>query len=109
MSEVYKVVAPLVLIKDEAGRVNYAYENALVRLDEEQAERFLEEGLVEESDVELDDEEDGTQKPSRTAKNADLAEWIVANATKDDGSDYTAEELAGLTKANLLAIIDSLE
>jgi hypothetical protein len=67
-----------------------------------------EEGLAK-SDVELDDEEDGTQKPSRTAKNADLAEWIVANATKDDGSDYTAEELAGLTKANLLAIIDSLE
>lgn len=113
MAAVYKVVAPLVLVKDEARRITYAYEGALVRLLPFQAEQFLAENLVEESDGELSDEPvDGEQaltKPGSTAKKPELVAWVVDNLAKDDGSDYTTDEAEALKVDELRALIESVE
>ena len=33
-------------------------------------------------------------KPAANAKKAELVEWLVDNALKEDGSDYTADDLS---------------
>lgn len=93
MSEFYKVVAPLVLVKDETGRVNYAYESALVRLDDEQAERFLTEGLVEESDEVLDDG-GGDEVPDDSWKRDEIDAWAAERGVDTSGEANKADALA---------------
>lgn len=110
----YLVTSPLVLVKvpDQVGdgyRVDYHYRGDVVPwLSDEQAEHFLSEGLV----VELSDDdpaaEDGA-KPPKNATKPVLAAWVVAHVAKDDGSDYTAEELDAMKVREIRAIIDSVE
>ena len=104
----YQVVVPLVLAQTQDGQTHHVYQGGVIQwLSDEQAEHFLAEGLVVKVDDAPADDDDG--RPAKSAKNADLVEWLVANVSKDDGSDYTAEELGTLTKAELWAIIDSVE
>lgn len=99
----YQVVAPLVIAKDHEGRPYHVYEGGVIQwLSDEQAAHFLGTGLV----VKFDD---GSDKPPASAKKEVLVAWLVENAAKEDGSDYTAEELDALTKAELSELIDSVE
>lgn len=107
----YQVVAPLVLARDKEGKTHHVYQGGVIDwLSDDQAEHFIGTGLVVELDApDAVDEDEGDGKPPANATNADLVEWIVANVVKDDGSDYTAEELQGVKKADLRAIVDSVE
>lgn len=108
----YKVVAPLVLARDKEDRTHHVYEGGVIDwLSDEQRDHFLDSGLVVEVNADPDDEDEdgGVEKPNRQANKADLVAWLVANVSKDDGSDYTTEELDALTKDQLWALIDSVE
>lgn len=107
----YRVTAPLVLARDKEGKVHERYESSVIDwLDDDQKRHFLEAKLVEEiGGTPADDPNDSGDKPAKTANKADLVEWIVANVAKDDGADYTAEELDGQTKPQLWELIDSVE
>jgi hypothetical protein len=99
MSEFYKVVAPLVLVKDEDGRVNYAYQDAVVRLSDEQAAHFVEEGLVEESDGGAYADDGSDDVPDESWKRDEIDAWAAENF--DPPLDTTG---AG-NKADALALI----
>lgn len=106
----YRVTAPLVIAKDQDGRPYHVYEGGIIQwLSDEQAEHLLGTGLVVEVGAsESDSDDDG--KPAADATNKELIAWLVANALKPDGSDYTAEELGPpLKKADLRALVDSVE
>ncbi len=106
----YQVVAPLVIAKDQDGRPHHVYAGGIIQwLSLEQKKHFLDTGLVVKIGDTDDDSDDG-DKPPATATNAELIAWIVANVAKEDGSDYTADELGPpLKKADLRAIVDSVE
>jgi hypothetical protein len=58
------------------------------------------------------DEEPGeevAQKPPPNATKPVLVAWLADNAVTADGSDYTAGELDGLSKATLWAMINEVE
>ena len=109
----YQVVAPLVIAKDQEGRPYHVYAGGVIQwLSDEQAAHLLGTGLVVEfggDETPADSDDGGLKKPAANTKKDDLVEWIVANVSKDDGSDYTTVELNGLTKDHLWAIIDSVE
>ncbi|MCG7596353.1 hypothetical protein [Mycobacterium sp. PSTR-4-N] len=108
----YQVVAPLVIAKDHEGRPYHVYEGGVIQwLSDEQAAHFLGTGLVVKFGDSAADEgdDDGSDKPPASAKKEVLVAWLVENAAKEDGSDYTAEELDALTKAELSELIDSVE
>lgn len=115
----YRVTAPLVLAVDEGGHTHHVYEGGVIEwLSDEQAEHFLSEGLavklgdaapVELVDPDTVDSGDPGDKPAANAKKAELVEWLVDNALKEDGSDYTADELGSLKVAELRALVDSVE
>ena len=50
-----------------------------------------------------------SEKPVLTAKKEVLVAWVAENVAKEDGSDYTVDELNELTKPQLQEIIDSVE
>lgn len=103
----YRVVAPLVLAKDPEGKTHHCYQNAVIQwLSDEQATHFLESGLVEE--VDGDPTPDG-EKPAKNATKPVLVAWVVDHVAKDDGSDYTTEEVDQLKVPEIRAIIDSVE
>lgn len=92
----YKVVAACVLAKDQQGKIHYQYEGAIIPwLSDEQADHFLAEGLVEESDVELGGGED-----SPPAKSAAKAEWV--DFAVSQGADQ--EEAEAMTKDDLIEL-----
>ncbi|MGB3484017.1 MAG: hypothetical protein WBB07_17600 [Mycobacterium sp.] len=111
----YQVVAPLVIAKDQGGRPHHVYEGGVVQwLSDEQASHFLNTGLVVKFGADAADVDDEAAaaggKPAEDATNKELIAWIVANVEKEDGSDYTADELGPpLKKADLRAIVDSVE
>lgn len=113
----YQVVAPLVIAKDRDGRPHHVYEGGVIQwLSDEQAKHFLGTGLVVKfgdsapaQDEPADDGDTSADKPPSTAKKEVLVAWLVENAAKEDGSDYTADELYELTKAQLSELIDSVE
>ena len=109
----YRVTAPLVLAVDEGGHTHHVYEGGVIEwLSEAQAEHFLAEGLVEVVDtapVADDEPGDDGDKPPINAKKADLVAWLVDNALKEDGSDYTADDLEPLKVAELRDLVDSVE
>lgn len=110
----FKVVAPLVIAKDQVGLLHHVYEGGVIPwLSDEQAKHFLEEGLVEEvasadaqpsdddgDEVEVQVGEDG--KPLRASNKPALVKWLVDNQT-----DYPAAELEAMTKEDLWALIDA--
>lgn len=112
----YQVVAPLVIAKDQAGKLQYVYEGGVIPwLSDEQAEHFLSSGLVVETDrgvggsdpAEAAGDDEGG-RPASNANKATLIAWLVANAVKEDGSEYTADELDDLTKADLWDLINAV-
>lgn len=114
----YLVTAACVLAKDQAGNVRYFYEGDVIPwLSDEQAEHFLLEDLVEQTDrgvggaepvEDVAPESDG-DKPAEDATKAQLVEWVSANAVKDDGSDYSEAELNRMNKDQLWELIDAVE
>lgn len=95
----YKVVAPLVLAKDEEGHVHHVYEGGVISwLSDEQAEHFLEAGLVEEtSSGSVDSNDDGP--PAKSAPKDEWVDYAVA-----DG--YDRDEVEAMTKAEIQALFD---
>lgn len=111
----YKVVAALVLAKNQQGLIQYVYEGGVIPwLSDEQAEHFVSSGLVveiddpEPEDDEPEDPADGG-KPAEDATNKVLAQWLIDNALKEDGSEYTEAELKPLNKASLWELINAVE
>ncbi|HNM85352.1 MAG TPA: hypothetical protein PKI77_12600 [Mycobacterium sp.] len=109
----YKVVAPCVLAVDADGHTHHAYAGAVLEwLSPAQAEYFLAEGLVErvgDAAPALEADEAESDKPSANAKKAELVAWLVDNVLKEDGTDYTADELESLKVAELRDLVDSVE
>ena len=109
----YKVAAPCVLAVDADGHTHHAYADAVLEwLSPTQAEYFLAEGLVErvgDAAPALEADEAESDKPSANAKKAELVAWLVDNVLKEDGTDYTADELESLKVAELRDLVDSVE
>lgn len=125
----YVVDAPLVLARDQEGRVHHRYQGAVIDwLSDEQAEHFLGLGLVHKvgdepaadpSEPDSADAGNGgdlgsadsadSGKPASDATNKVLVAWLVDNAVKEDGSDYTQSELKPLNKAALWELINAIE
>lgn len=105
----YIVDAPLVLARDQGGHVHHRYQGAVIDwLSDEQAEHFLSLGLVHRSgDTSADDA--GSDRPDADATKPTLVAWLAANATKDDGSEFTESELNKLNKPDLWGLINSVE
>lgn len=103
----FRVTAALVLARDHEGKTNHRYHNEVITyLDEEQAAHFLKCGLVEKIGAV---EQPGDDKPAKTAPKPELVAWLVANVAKEDGSDYTAEELNEFKVPELRDLVDSVE
>lgn len=106
----YRVTAPLVLALDQGGRTHHHYEGAIINwLSPEQKSHFLDAGLV--VDLGPDEsrrhpEDDG--KPHAAATKAELIAWLVDNAVKPDGGEYTAGSLQPHSKDELRALIDAV-
>lgn len=112
----FVVDAPLVLARDQAGRVHHCYAGAVISwLSDEQRKHFLDLGLVHEvGEVQADEErsvalESGGSKPDSEATKPDLIAWVLANVVKDDESEYSEAELKRLNKDDLWALIDGIE
>ncbi|MDN4521360.1 hypothetical protein QYF68_26580 [Mycolicibacterium austroafricanum] len=112
----FVVDAPLVLARDQAGRVHHCYAGAVIPwLSDEQRKHFLDLNLVHEvGEVQADEErtvalESGGSKPDSEATKPDLIAWVLANVVKDDESEYSEAELKRLTKDDLWALIDGVE
>ena len=109
----YRVTAPLVLAVDEGGHTHHVYEGGVIEwLSEAQAEHFLAEGLavkVGDTTPVVDDPGEDGDGPPANAKKSELVAWLVDNAIKEDGSDYTADELSVLKVAELRDLVDSVE
>jgi hypothetical protein len=106
----FTVTAPLVLAKDQGGQTHHVYQGGVIHyLSDEQREHFLAEHLVEETDEADDAPDDGDDKPSKAAKKDELVAWVAERVAKDDGSDYTVEELEAMKVPELRAIVDSVE
>ena len=112
----FVVDAPLVLARDQAGRVHHCYAGAVIPwLSDEQRKHFLDLGLVHEvGEVQADEErsvalQSGGSKPDSEATKPDLIAWVLANVVKDDESEYSEAELKRLTKDDLWALIDGVE
>ncbi len=113
----YRVVAPLVIAKDQERRPHHVYEGGIIQwLSDEQAEHFLSTGLVEKVGGSVSDESDELEesvidtggKPDAEAQKAELIEWVLANVVKDDETEYSEAELKRLNKDELWALINSV-
>lgn len=111
----YLVTAACVIAQDQDGKLHHHYEDDVIAwLSDEQAEHFVSSGLVEETDSDpggsepVDEPDDTNGKPAEDAKKADLVEWVLTNALKEDGSEYAEAELNRLTKDELWALINSV-
>lgn len=95
----YQVVAPLVIAKDQAGRLHHVYEGGVIPwLSKEQAEHFLSEGLVvkvADAAASANDGYGGPEKPKQVAPKADWVDFAVANGLTED-------EAEAMTKAELI-------
>lgn len=93
----YQVVAPLVIAKDQEGRLHHVYEGGIISwLSDEQAEHFVDSGLVVEVGS-SGEAEDGP--PAKSASKAEWVEYAVA-----DG--YDRAEVEEMTKAEIQALFD---
>lgn len=87
-----RVVAPLVLVRDELGRTHHAYEGAVVEINADHATYLLSQGMVvacdgtvtdttinsvgEDGDVEVGAGDPGAGLPSRPQHVAPKARWV---------------------------------
>ncbi|MBR7191720.1 hypothetical protein [Gordonia sp. SCSIO 19800] len=107
----YEVIAPLVVAGDPEGKLKYHYQGAIVEyLSEEDAERFLDAGMVVENDdihteslVPLDDPADGGDPPPvgdgvRPPKTASKEAWVEYAIAKHG---FTREDAEAASKADL--------
>ena len=109
----YRVIAPLVLAKDREGKTQHCYQDAVIQwLTDEQAEHFLESGLVVEilaaaalPDPDSDKESAGDDdvKPPKVATKAVLVDWLLDHGT------YGRDELEDQTKDELWDLIDATD
>jgi hypothetical protein len=109
----YHVVAPLVIAKDQDGRLHHVYEGGVIAwLSDEQAEHFVSSGLVVEriggSAPAAGEPADEGGKPADDAQKSELIEWLVKNALDEDGNDYTKSKLNPLNKAALWDLINAV-
>ena len=103
----WKVVAPLVLAADPDGQVHHVYAGGVIDwLSVAQRDHFLAAGLV----VDVDQPPaDADEVPHAAATKAELIAWLVENATKPDGGEYTAGALQPLNKDELRALIEAVD
>lgn len=105
----FRVTAPLVLALDQGGRTHHYYEGAVIGwLSAEQKAHFLEAGLVVDLGASEPHHAEADGEPHATATKAELIAWLVENAVKPDGGDYTAGALQPLNKDELRALIDAV-
>lgn len=100
----YRVIAPLLIIKDEAGRNHHTYHGGVAHyLNDEQKAHFLRLGLVEEVGVEAkpDPVEHDESKPApkgKPAKAASEAAWVDYAVSQG----FSREEAEAKSKQELI-------
>lgn len=107
----YRVTSPLVLAVDQGGKTHHVYFGGVIDwLSDEQKSFFLAEGLVSEGSgappAPATPDNDG--KPDHAATKSALIAWLVDNAVRPDGSEYTAGSLHPHNKDELWALIDAV-
>lgn len=115
------LLATTIFVLQEGGNYKqYHRGEAVPGLNEEQVERLTKCGaLGSASDLESDlfgpvlepadegVEDEGVELPVKVANKSVLVDWLVTNASKEDGSDFTADELEELTKDQLWELINA--
>lgn len=100
----YVVTAPLVLAVDQDGHTHHVYKGGVIEwLSDEQAQHFLAEGLVVDSNKGSDDDSDDDGKPAKVATKAVLVDWLMAHG------EYDRAELEDQTKDELWALIEATD
>lgn len=103
----YLAVAPCVLVKAQSGGVDYHYESVnphIPWLSDEQAERYLAEGLVVHAGDPGSATVEGAGDPgvsAKPAKTAAVEKWLDYGVTQG----HNREELATLTKPELVELL----
>lgn len=98
----YRVIAPLVLVRvpglNGDYRVDYHYAGSLIpELTDEQSERFLNEGLVEELSTSEEPAPVADGRPRKTASQAEWASYaITQGADPDEAGSASRQELIEL-------------
>lgn len=86
----YRVIAPLVIAKDQDGRPHHVYEGGVIQwLSDEQAEHFLGTGLVEE----IDGDEGGEEWPDESWKRDEIDAFSADRGIDTTGAANKAEAL----------------
>ncbi len=118
MSAEYVLLAEVFYLRQEDGsRKRYRTGDVVEVLNDEQVERLLRAKAIGSADdlpepEPVDDEgegEAGDDKPTEDAKKPELVEWVFANVSKADGSDYSKSELNRMNKDELVEIIESVD
>lgn len=108
----YVVDAPLVLARDQEGKVHHCYQGAVIPwLPEDLAAHLLDLGMVHEVGgapaVEVDEPEpagpESGGKPVKVANKAVLVNWLMEHGT------YDRDELEDQTKDELWALIEATD
>ncbi|QDF17957.1 hypothetical protein SEA_CLARK_8 [Gordonia phage Clark] len=102
----YEVIAPLVVAGDPEGKLKYHYQGAIVEyLSDEDAERFLEGGMVVDlgdepvaTAVEADSAGEPAQLGARPPKTASKEVWVEYAIAKHG---FTREDAEAASKADL--------
>lgn len=98
----WQAVAPLVLVKNQSGHIDYHYQGSIIPwLSEEQEERFLDEGMVVEVDDADDDAADAAGAPGgRPRKTASQEAWaayaVTQGADPDEAKASSRQDLIEL-------------
>lgn len=93
----YKVIAPLVIVKDDKGAQHHLYEGAVVfsNADPDHLEQLLDSGMVEEFEVPAEPEPEPDAPPvplEEPKKSASKADWVEYAVSK--GADRAEAEAA---------------
>lgn len=107
----YQVVAPLVIAKDQDGRLHHVYEGGVISwLSPEQEAHFVDSGLVVKvggaqpaagpDDDEVSDADEALDKPKQAAPKASWVEYAVNGAPEDER--ISEDEAEAMTKAELV-------
>ena len=119
----YRVVAPLVLARDQEGRTQHRYEGAVITwLPEDQKRLFLDSGFVVEVGQPADDADQGdpiddagvadgdstsgTERPASVATKDVLIDWLLEHDTLPDGDKHSRSALQRLNKDELWDLIE---
>ena len=102
----YVVEAPCVLARDQRGNCHHKYEGDTIPwLSDEQAAQFIAAGLIEKAT----DTDPGDGGPPAGATKNELIAWLVDNAVRGDGSDYTAGSLQPQNKDELWKLVEAVQ